>query len=110
MANTIDPSVAVLPAALTGAADVAQASQSRRVETTTAASAQAANDPSASDDTQLSLLGGVLANATRQASAQSSFRSERVASLKAQISSGSYQIDMQGLAQTIAGVLGVSST
>ena len=109
MANTIDLG-ATVPAVLTGAADVAQASQSRRVETTPATSAPAANDPSAGDDTQLSVLGGVLANATRQASAQSSFSSERVASLKAQIASGNYQIDMQGLAQTIAGVLGGSGT
>jgi len=109
MANTIDLN-ATVPAALTGTADVAQASQSRRVGTAQAVSGQSANAPSASDDTQLSLLGGVLANATRQATAQSSFRSERVADLKAQIASGNYQIDMQGLAQTIAGVLGGSNT
>ena len=109
MANTIDLS-ATVPAVLNGAADVAQASQSRRVETTPVTSAPVANDPSAGDGTQLSLLGSVLANATSQASAQSSFNSERVASLKAQIASGNYQIDMQGLARTIAGVLGGSST
>jgi len=109
MANTIDLN-ATVPAALTGTADAASASQSRRVGTTQAASAQSANAPSASDDTLLSLLGGVLASATRRATAQSSFRSERVAELKAQVGSGNYQIDMQGLAQTIAGVLGGSNT
>ncbi len=112
MANTIDLNApnTIVPATLTGPTDVAQASQSRRVETTRDTSAQATNDPSASDGTQLSALGNVLANATSQASAQSSFRAERVANLKAQIASGNYQVDMQGLARTIAGVLGGTTT
>jgi flagellar biosynthesis anti-sigma factor FlgM len=105
MANTIDPK-GVLPGQVLPA-DVTQTSRPGQVSTPQAQSNKAAgSDPSPSDDATLSAIGGTLAAAIQKAGAQSGFRAELVAQLKAQISSGTYKIDLQGLAETVARVIG----
>ena len=107
MANTITNINGAVPGPLVGSTELTQASQSKQAGAAQPAPAQTENQASdAGDEAKLSTLGEALAKATRQASARSAFRPELVAQLKTQVSSGSYKIDMQGLAQTIVGVLG----
>lgn len=84
-----------------------QTSQSRQAGTPRPSSAKPTSPTSvAADDTNLSALGEILNAATREAAARSGFRPELVARLKAEISSATYAIDPQRLAEIVAGVLG----
>jgi negative regulator of flagellin synthesis FlgM len=60
----------------------------------------------ASDATNLSSLGNLIATAAKRASGQSSMRSDLVASLKAQIAAGTYNPDPNEVAARVAAAIG----
>jgi flagellar biosynthesis anti-sigma factor FlgM len=74
-----------------------------------AGSPQSAGDSAASqpatDTTDLSSLGSFIAGAAKAANAQSSIRTGLVASLKAQIASGTYRPDPNEVAARVAAAL-----
>jgi anti-sigma28 factor (negative regulator of flagellin synthesis) len=110
MANTINNIGSTPPGAPVDPADLAQTSNSKPLAGTQS-EASGPGDAAATapvENAKLSALGATLTAATRRAVAQTAFRADLVARLKAQVSSNSYQIDMQGLARTIAGVIGRS--
>jgi|ERR1700683_2268231 flagellar biosynthesis anti-sigma factor FlgM len=104
MANSI---TGIGGAATAGQADLLATSQAS--QQTVQGSSPNANDPVAtaqiSDATNLSSLGNFIATAAKRASEQSSMRSDLVASLKAQIASGTYHPDPNAVVARVAAAL-----
>jgi flagellar biosynthesis anti-sigma factor FlgM len=90
-----------------GQADLLATSQAS--QQTVQGASPSANDPAPttqiSDATNLSSLGSFIATAAKRASGQSSMRSDVVASLKAQIASGTYHPDPNAVAARVAAAL-----
>jgi flagellar biosynthesis anti-sigma factor FlgM len=103
MANSITG----IGAAAAGQTDLLQTSQAS--QQTVQGPSPSASDPApttqVSDATNLSSLGNFIATAAKRASGQSSMRSDLVASLKAQIASGTYHPDPNAVAARIAAAL-----
>jgi flagellar biosynthesis anti-sigma factor FlgM len=103
MANSITG----IGGAAAGQTDLLQTSQA--TQQTVQGQSPSANDPLAttqiSDATSLSSLGSFIATAAKRASGQSSTRSDLVASLRAQIASGTYHPDPNAVAARVAAAL-----